>query len=210
MAVTLTGSEQVAQQVDLTVWPDVLPERLDHHRAGICVPGQPERDVLVDSHPGAAVPDADPPVPGVQPVIVSEQDDKGHLARPRECGDLGEQPARQAPGPVAFPDAQVDDPERPHDSVTHPDNPELHAQLARNAPAAGHREIPEMRGQLEIAPAGIPGKTLLQQRLQLPAEICADLGLRDTDYRNGLAVRARLAHMLKSSAAPDELLCKPL
>jgi hypothetical protein len=67
-----------------------------------------------------------------------------------------------------------------------------------------------MRGQLEIAPAGIPGKTLLQQRLQLAAEIRADLSLRDTDYRNGLAVRARLAHMLKSSAVPDELLCKLL
>jgi hypothetical protein len=54
--------------------------------------------------------------------------------------------AGPAPGPLAFPDAQVDDPERPHDSVTHPDNPELHAHLARNAPAAGHREIPENAG----------------------------------------------------------------
>lgn len=35
MAITFTVSEQVAQQVDLTVWPDVLPECLDHHRAGI-------------------------------------------------------------------------------------------------------------------------------------------------------------------------------
>jgi hypothetical protein len=40
-AVTRTVSEQVAQQVDLTIWPGVLPECLDHHRAGICVPGQP-------------------------------------------------------------------------------------------------------------------------------------------------------------------------
>jgi hypothetical protein len=67
-----------------------------------------------------------------------------------------------------------------------------------------------MRGQLDITPAGITGKTLLQPRLQLPAEICAYLSLRDTDYRNGLAVRARLAHIMKSSAVPDELLCKPL
>ena len=68
----------------------------------------------------------------------------------------------------------------------------------------------KMRGQLDITPAGITGKTLLQPRLQLPAEICAYLSLRDTDYRNGLAVRARLAHIMKSSAVPDELLCKPL
>ena len=57
-----------------------------------------------------------------------------------------------------------------------------------------------MRRQLEIAPAGIPGKTLLQQRLQLPAQICADLDFRDTEYRDGLAVRARLAHTVDSSA----------
>jgi hypothetical protein len=83
---------------------------------------------------------------------------------------------------------------------THPDDAELHAHLRRDTPAAGHREVPEMRGQLEIAPAGIPGKTVLQQHLQLPAEICADLGLGDTDYRADLIVRARLAHTLESSA----------
>jgi len=65
-------------------------------------------------------------------------------------------------------------------------------------------------GQLEIALAGIPGKTLLQQRLQLPAQICADLGLRNTEYRDGLAVRARLAHTPESSAALDDLLCEPV
>ena len=92
----------------------------------------------------------------------------------------------------------------------HPDDPELHAHLARNAPAAGHREIPEMRRQLEIAPAGIPGKTLLQQRLQLPAQICADLDFRDTQYRDGLAVRARLVHTLESSAVLDDLLREPM
>jgi hypothetical protein len=96
-----------------------------------------------------------------------------------------------------------------HEKHTHPDDPEFHAHLARNAPAAGHREIPEIRRQLEIAPAGIPGKTLLQQRLQLPAQICADLGFRDTQYRDGLAVRARLAHTLESSAVPGDLLREP-
>lgn len=66
-----------------------------------------------------------------------------------------------------------------------------------------------MRGQLEIAPAGIPGETLLQQRLQLPAEIGADLGLRDADYRDGPAVPARLTHTPESSAAGRGIVAEP-
>ena len=57
-----------------------------------------------------------------------------------------------------------------------------------------------MRRQLEIAPAGIPGEALLQQRLQPPAEVCADFGLSDTDYRDGLAVRARVSPTYRTLA----------
>jgi len=65
-------SEQMAQQVDITLGPGLLPECLDHHGTRICLPGQPQRDVVVDLHPGAAVHDPRPPVPGAQPVIVSK------------------------------------------------------------------------------------------------------------------------------------------
>ena len=67
-----------------------------------------------------------------------------------------------------------------------------------------------MGRQLEIAPAGIPGEACLQKRLQLPAEICADLRLPDTDYREGLTVRARLAHTLESSAMLEDPLYEPM
>jgi hypothetical protein len=66
-----------------------------------------------------------------------------------------------------------------------------------------------MRRQLEIAPAGIPGEALLEQRLQPPAEVRADFGLSDTDYRDGLAVRARVAHIPDSSARERDLRLEP-
>ena len=155
-------SEQMAQQVDITLGPRLLPECLDHHGTRICLPGQSQGDVVVDPHPGAAVRDPRPPVPGIQPVIVSKQDDKGHPAGTGQLGHFGEQRARQAPGPLAFRDAQVDDPERPQHGAAHPDDPELHTHLGRNSPAAGHRDIPEMGRQLEVAPARIPRKARLQ------------------------------------------------
>ena len=46
-------------------------------------------------------------------------------------------------------------------------------------PAVRHHEITEVRGKLEVAPAGIPGEAVLQERLQLLADIPADLGLSD-------------------------------
>jgi hypothetical protein len=110
---------------------------------------------------------------------------------------------RQAPGRLAVRDAQVGDPESPQHGAARPDDPELHTHLAGNVPATGHRDMPEMGRQLEVAPARIPRIpriARLQQRLQSPAQICPDLGLGDADHRDGLAVRARLAHRLDSSA----------
>jgi len=185
----------MAQQVDIALGPGLRPDGLDHHGTSICRPGQPERDVIVDPHPAAAVRDPCPAIPGIKPVIVSEQDDEGHPAITRESGHFREQPAAQTAGPLALRHAQVDDAERPHDSVSHPDDPEFHAHLARHVPAAGRREIPEMRGQLEMAPAGILRKARLQQRLQLPPAIGVDLGLGDTAHRNGIVVHSRLAHI---------------
>src|SRR6266705_2860397 len=90
-------SEQMAQQVDVALRPGLLPDRLHHHGTGIFLPGDPQRGVIVDPHPGAAVRDPGPPVPGIQPVVVSEQDDKGHPAGTRELSHLRQQPGRQAP-----------------------------------------------------------------------------------------------------------------
>src|SRR5258707_7181091 len=43
-------------------------------------------------HPGAAVRDPGPAVPGVQPVVVGEQDDKSHVAGTRELSQIRQQP----------------------------------------------------------------------------------------------------------------------
>jgi hypothetical protein len=47
-----------------------------------------------------------------------------------------------------------------------------------------------------VAAAWIPGKALAQERLQTQAEVLADLGLRDTQHRNALAVAPFFAHVL--------------
>ena len=57
-----------------------------------------------------------------------------------------------------------------------------------------------MRGQLEVAPAGIPGKAFLQQQLQVPVQVSAYFSLSYTDHRDGLTVLARLAHTPDFSA----------
>jgi Lsr2 len=44
-------SEQMTQQIDITVRPRLFPEGFDHHDAGIFLPGQAQGDVVVDLHP---------------------------------------------------------------------------------------------------------------------------------------------------------------
>jgi hypothetical protein len=98
-------SEQMAEQVDIAVRPGMLPGGLHHHGTGIFLLGESQCGVIVDSHPGAAVRDPSLPVPGVDPVIVSEQDDKGHPARGGVPSHLRQQPARQAARTLALPNA---------------------------------------------------------------------------------------------------------
>jgi hypothetical protein len=50
----LLVSEQMAQQVDITLRPGLLPGCFHHHGTGICPPGNPQRGVIVDLHPVAA------------------------------------------------------------------------------------------------------------------------------------------------------------
>jgi lactoylglutathione lyase len=168
------------EQVDVPLGPGAIPDGLHHHGASVGRRGKSQRRVLVDLHPCAAVRHGCPPVSGIQPAVVGEQDDEVQRASPRELSHLRQQPAREPAGPLALPDAEVDDAERPQDIGADPNNPELHAHLGYHR-VTDHREIAEMGRQLEIGPARVPGKALLQQRLQLIAENSADLRLGDPD-----------------------------
>src|ERR1700689_456260 len=186
----------MTEQVDIVRWPGLVPDGFHHHDTRVHPAGQSQCGVIVDLHPGAAVTHVCPAVPGVEPVVVGEQDDEGHGAGAREFGHLSQQHAGQPARPLAPADAQVDDSESPHDEVARPDDPEFHPQLGGHPSVAARGDITEMRWQLEVAAARIRGKACLQEGLQLPAEVLADLSLRDAEYRDRLALALFSSHVL--------------
>ena len=109
-------SEQVAQQVYLTAWPGTLPDLFHHQGTGILRGRQSQRGVIVDLQPGTGVRGARPPIPGVEPVIICEQDDEIHPAGTGIISHLRQQPASQAARPPGPPDTQVNNAERTQDS----------------------------------------------------------------------------------------------
>jgi hypothetical protein len=138
---------------------------------------------------------------GVKPVIICEEDDEVHPAGTGQLSNLRQQPASQATRPLGSPDAQVNNAERPQDIAADPDYPQFHAYLARQF-AARHRQITEMGRELEVGPAGIPGKAHLHQRLHLMREIRRNLGLCYTGNCRRLAATALGFHAWTLPASP--------
>src|SRR6266699_5947702 len=74
-------SEQVAQQVHLADGPGLLPDPFHHQGASVLCGSQPQRGVIVDPYPGTGVRSARPSAPGVETVVICEED---HKSTPQE------------------------------------------------------------------------------------------------------------------------------
>jgi hypothetical protein len=153
-------SEQVAQQVDLTIWPRFTPDSLDHQGVGHLAARQPDSNVLMDPHPGAGVGGTAPTVPGIEPVIVGEEQYEVHCTGSCIFGHLAEQPCGQAARTAAGLHADVDNPERTENVLPGTDDPELYPHLADDV-AAHDGNKAKVRRELVIVPVWISSEARL-------------------------------------------------